>query len=346
MEDDVKGLDKKATIREVARVAGVSISTVSRALRRPELVSKKTIEMIQRISKELGYEFNRQASDFRKGRSNAIIVLVSDISHPFYSEFFKGVEEIARAEGFVVIIGEADGAGSGANYVSMMLSGKADGVILNTDYYPVGLTPNPANDSKFSSLAMVACSPLTGGNLPTVKIDNYESAKLAAEHLLKLGHKKLGQICGPLKDQVFRERTHGFSDKVAQAGFGDAESLVHMPDFSIESGRVAVAQLMMKTHRPTAIFSHNDEMAIGAMYELKKMGLRIPEDISIVGFDDMYYSQVVSPPLTTIRMPKRAWGRTACDLLISRIRGTATNSREIVLSTEFVIRESSGPCFS
>lgn len=332
----------KPTIRDVAALARVSTASVTRALTQPDVISETLRERVLAACKTLGYRANRQAVDFRKGRSNTIIVLVSDIANPFYSEFFAGIEEHARSQGYVVLIGDtASDPQSELTYVAMLMSGKADGLISNTGRLLRSLPRNPSGDLDYDGPPIVVCNRDAGEGFPVVRIGNYAAGRRAAEHLLELGHKTFVQIHGSLDFDDFRERLRGFSDVVGEAGL-PAPRLIG-GDKRIQSGRDAVDAIITSPPLPSAIFAHNDEMALGAIHQLAKYGYVVPRDISVVGFDDLNYASATSPALTTLRIPRRAWGAAASRQLLGLIDQASTgNAVDIVIDAELQIRASSG----
>lgn len=332
---------KNPTIRDIARIAGVSTATVSRAFAKPGQVAEPTRTKVLDLAERLGYRLNMRAVDFRHGRTNAIIVLVSDIANPFYSEFFKGIEEHARSDGYILLIGDTAGdATSEETYIGMLLTGRADGLIINTAFCPQSLAEQFSRTSPTQLPAVVSCSDLDGLDVPTVRIDNYRSSQLAAEHLLGLGHRRMAVICGPLSMRSFHDRLAGFADLVRQAGVGIPDDMIVTGRMTIESARALTTGLMTRDDPPTAIFAHSDEMAMGAVHALRNLGLRVPEDVSVVGYDDMNYANVVTPALTTIHLPRRLWGATACQQLLSQIRSGERAPRSMDMPTELIVRQS------
>lgn len=330
----------KPTIRDVARLAGLSIASVSRTLTRPDSVREDTRRRVLAAAEGLGFQMNRQAIDFRRGRSSALVVLVSDIANPFYAEFFKGIEERARAHGYVVLIGDtAGGPASEATYVSMLHSGKADGLISNIGPAPRVLV-TPPNPHLYRPV--VSCSGDSAQEVPTVRMGNYRAGREVAEHLLALGHTRMAVLHGDLASDDFKARLAGFRDAVTEAGHLIPAHMLAEGDLSIEDGRRLTTALMRAPHPPTAIFTHNDEMALGAMHQLSLMGLSVPDDVSVFGFDDLNYAGAVNPPLTTMRLPRRLWGDTACRKLLDLIEDRPIE-RDTVIPAELMARGSTAP---
>jgi len=330
-------------VRDVARVAGVSVATVSRALSRPDDVKAETLERVLSIVKETGYRSNQMAVQFRTGTSRSIMVLVSDITNAFYAEFFKGIEQYARSKGYVLLIGDtSEEAASERVYFDMLTSNKADGLLWNVDGIPTGYFQ--ADDrSDLLDIPLVACNGIDDLDLPTVRIDNDLGGRLAAEHLLDLGHRRFAQVCGPLHHDSVKRRFDGFNLALRQAGIQVPDELTIPIKLGIDQGRRAAEDLLGLANRPTAVFVHNDATAIGMLHTFLKRGLSVPGDISVVGYDDMPYASAMTPELTTVRLPRRRWGAAACEMMIAVIEGKDIESREISIAPELKVRDSSGP---
>ncbi|MBL8598305.1 MAG: LacI family DNA-binding transcriptional regulator [Devosia sp.] len=331
----------RATIRDVARIAGMSTASVSRTLKDPDSVRPETRRKVAEAAQSLGYRLNRMAIDFRTGRSHTIMVLVPNIANPFYSAFFKGIEEAALERGYIVLIGDTDDDEfRETGYFGMVASGRCDGLIAHIGKFP----------SEFATLIeagtlgvpVVSCNPDAGIEVPTVRVDNYQAAQLAAEHLLSLGHRRFGQVVAFMQYRDSQTRRTSFVEAITKAGASWSDEMEIAGDLTIASGRAAARKLMSSKTKPTAIFALNDEMAIGVVHELEAMGYRVPQDVSVVGFDDVDIAGAFSPALTTLRVPRRSWGNAACVKLLDLLDGRSV-SADTVLGTELVIRESTGP---
>jgi LacI family repressor for deo operon, udp, cdd, tsx, nupC, and nupG len=314
-------------------------------LSNPEAVRDQTRKKVFEAARSLDFQVNRQAIDFRRGRSNTLIVLVSDISNPFYSEFFAAIEGEARRRGFTVLIGDtASDPHSEESYVNMLWAGKADGLISNIGRLPKGL-PSPVG-GRYAGPPIVACNHGAGTGIPIVRIGNYRAGKAVAQHLAGLGHRRFAQIHGDPQYDDYNRRLRGFLDGVAEAGFKPNEVMLYRGDQSIQSGRDAAAAFMSAPEPPTAVFAHSDEMAVGALHQLTTMGVRVPADVSLVGFDDLNYTAALTPPLTTMRIPRQLWGQTACSQLIDQIVSGRLEPTETAIPAEFILRASTAlaPC--
>lgn len=330
----------RPTVQDVAREAGVSTATVSRALTRPNDVKEATRKHIEDVVARIGYRANRAAAELRQGRSKTLLVLVSDITNAFYAEFFKGIEEHARSRGYAILIGDtSEDASSERVYSDMLLMNQAGGLILNTYGFPEDLMP-PEGEHEYSGPPLVSCSGHKTMGLPSVRIDDRLGGEMVGRHLVELGHRDFFQICGPLYVDGFERRFFGFSQALKHVGIRPDDTNHIAGDLSTEFGREAARAILARKERPTAIFVHNDETAIGVLHEFSRQGIRVPDDISVVGYDDMPYAAAFQPELTTVRLPRREWGARACDMLINVVENTPEHQRLDIVEPELIIRQS------
>ena len=331
---------KRPTVNDVARVAGVSNATVSRVMSRPESVKAETRDRVIDVMKRLGYRANHAAAELRRGRSRRLLVLVSEITNAFYAEFFKGIEEEARSHGYVLLIGDtSEDADSERAFSDMLLLNQADGLILNTNGFLEGLLPSGADGAYFGP-PVVSCGGHKEIELPTVRTDDVLGGRLAAEHLVELEHRNLVQVCGPLHMNGFERRFRGFNEALVDAGIPRQGDRDFIGALSVDFGLQAATKLIESGDLPTAVFAHNDETATGFMHGLVRAGIRVPEDISVIGFDDMPYAAVFSPGLSSVRLPRREWGRMACRKLISILDNEPGASEPEIIPPTLVARGS------
>ncbi|MDO3383209.1 LacI family DNA-binding transcriptional regulator [Gilvimarinus algae] len=330
-----------SNIRDVAREAGVSVATVSRALSDPDKVSQTSLNKVHSAIDKVGYRPNMLARSFRSAKSYAVVVLVPDITNPFFSQVIRSIEDRAQQKGYAVLLGDTRGIlEREKEYIRRVETRLADGVIQ--------LRPDePEKQSSYMPEGVVCvnacgCESTKG---PRVRIDNRGAAKAVVDYLISLGHKRIGVISG-LKDNPHTiDRLAGYKEALAGADIAFDKSLVAEGDFTTWSGLNSAKQFCTMTERPTAIFCMNDEMAIGAIQTLKSHGLRVPEDISVTGFDDISYARYCDPSLTTVAQPAEEIGKLAMDMLLRLIEGEELAQEENVLPAEFVIRKSTGvPC--
>ncbi|MEO1853071.1 LacI family DNA-binding transcriptional regulator [Chromohalobacter sp.] len=327
-------------IRKVAELAGVSVATVSRALKTPDVVSPGTRDKVLAAVEQADYRPNLTAVQFRSQRTRNLVVLVPTIANTFFSRVIGGIQEAAQRRGYGILLCNTLGdERTERAYAGLVSTRQADGLIQLRAYDPF-----TASDGKARPPMVNACEVLDEAPCPTVKLDNRAAARSVTEHLLALGHRRIGMIKGPRNSPLTRDRLLGFQDALAVAGLAPDESLVCPGDFTPSSGYRAAGDLLSQADPPTAIFCENDEMAMGAMRRIKEAGLRIPEDISVAGFDDIAFASFCDPPLTTIAQPAEDFGREAVALLLDIIddRGDAADEHRI-MPFELVIRESTGP---
>lgn len=327
-----------SNIRDVARLAGVSVATVSRALSNPEKVSNESLEKVHSAIAQVGYRPNMLARNFRSARAYAVVVLVPDIANPFYSLFIRALEDRAQQKGYAVLLGDTRGTPEREmDYIRRVETRLADGIVQLRPSSEKSQNNIPPD---IPCVNACGCEYTTG---PAIRIDNRAAAKTMVNYLISLGHKRIGVISG-LKDNPHAiDRLEGYKEAIAEAGIPFEKDLIAEGDFTMWSGLNAAFQFCNMKVRPTAVFSMNDEMAIGAMQTLKNQGIRIPEDMSVTGFDDIAYSKYSDPSLTTISQPAEEMGKMAMDMLLKVIEGEPLSQRECVLPTEFIIRKSTGP---
>lgn len=327
-----------ATIKDVARELGMSVATVSRALSRPELLRPDTRERVMNMVAQLGYHPNLMARGLRQGQSRAILFVAPNLS-PFFLEIFAGAESVVRDSQFSLLFGNSAGDKEWEqHYFDQVASGRADGIILLTGVapqaYAAGARPLPP--------LITVLERLPGAAVPVVHTDHHAGAAEAVRHLLSLGHRRIAHITGLRRVPSSQRRLEGYREALAAAGIKAPAELVQNGDFSMASGAAAMTQLMALSHPPTAVFCGNDEMAYGAIREAGKLGLSVPGDVSVVGFDDQNLAAFYNPPLTTVNIPRHELGRRAAQELIDQLAGRDV-AREVVLPTRLVVRESTAP---
>lgn len=327
-----------SNIRDVARLAGVSVATVSRALSSPEKVSPESLKKVHTAIAEVGYRPNMLARNFRSARAYAVVVLVPDIANPFYSLFIRALEDRAHQKGYAVLLGDTRGTPERElEYVRRVETRLADGIVQLRPSSEKSQNNIPPD---VPCVNACGCEYTTG---PAIRIDNRAAAKSMVSYLISLGHRRIGVISGLKDNPHVIERLAGYKEALTEAGVEFEKELIAEGDFTMWSGLNAAFQFCNMKERPTAIFSMNDEMAIGAMQTLKSQRIRIPEDMSVTGFDDIAYAKYSDPALTTISQPAEEMGKMAMDMLLKVIEGEPLSQRECVLPTEFIIRKSTGP---
>ncbi|MFZ5708026.1 MAG: LacI family DNA-binding transcriptional regulator [Pseudomonadota bacterium] len=331
-----------SNIKDIAAAAGVSIATVSRALRRPDVVTEKTAKKIRAAIEELDYKPNMLAASLRKRRADAVIVAVPDIYNPFTSTFVQGIENVARENGIKVMLGLTEGRRDLLDRHYEMVAGKqADGLILLDINRPSVIDEHKPGDPPLP--IVLACEYEDGIDLPRVRVDNVEAAALAAAHIAGLGHRRIACVSGPPTQRMSRDRQRGFRLGLRRAGLTITEELMVAGDYSVQAGVAAVESLLSQGLSFTALMCENDEMAIGAIHALAARGLSVPQDVSVTGIDNLRFAEFANPGLTTIALPTMQIGEQAMRLMLDYHIDPESAGREIVVPHELVVRASTGP---
>ncbi|WEX74350.1 LacI family transcriptional regulator [Sinorhizobium numidicum] len=327
-------------IKDIAERAGVSAATVSRALADSTLVTAETRQRIHDLARELNYRPNVSARNLRTRKSMSVLLVVRDVGNPFYLDILKGVEATAREAGYSVLMGNTENDPlRELEYFNMLRDGHADGMVLMTGKLP------PVGASRIGGLpVVVALEMIEDSGLPHVQVDNVAAAREAVEHLIALGHRRIAHISGPIPEPMSLYRREGYRLAMGDAGLEIPADYEVRGNFLLESGQECCQALFDLPEPPTALFVANDEMAYGAVHELRRMGREVPGEVSVVGFDDLYLSKAFYPPLTTVRQPRAEIGRTAMGLLLRILSGGGVDGGEpIVLPTVLNIRGSTAP---
>ena len=324
-----------SSIREVAQAAGVSIATVSRALSAPEKVSKDTLARVQAAIEKMDYRPNMMARNFRAVRSYSIVVLVPNLANLFFSTVIRGIQDAAQQAGYAVLLGDThDSVKLEKEYINLVRTRQSDGIIQLRPHTPgVSLEPDP-------NIPMVSACGCEDTPYPSVRIDNVGAARSVVEYLISQGHKRIGVIAGKPNNPHTIDRYKGYQQALEAEGIAFDKNLVVYGDFTLSSGVVAANHFVRMKQRPTAIFSMNDEMAIGAIQGLKLAGIEVPKAMSITGFDDIEFSKYADPPLTTVGQPAEDLGKAAFNALLQLIENQELHDTEIVLPHEFIVRKS------
>jgi LacI family transcriptional regulator, repressor for deo operon, udp, cdd, tsx, nupC, and nupG len=330
-------------IYEVAKRAGVSTATVSRVLSRPDVVAPNTRRKVMRAVELLGYVPNSAAKNLRTLRSGKLLVTVPDISNPFFSLIIQGIEDIALREGYAVLVGDTQhDLKREERYAQMLKRKEADGLIFLGHRLPKEVATLVRTMAPRCAPVVNGCEFSPSLGVPSVHIDNAKAAYEAMDHLYRLGHRRIGVITGPLVSPLSRDRLQGAKSRAKKQRADDA-CTVMQGDFSIESGAVAAERLLASQGSPTAIFCFNDEMAMGVIQTAKRRGLRVPDELSVIGFDDIRFARCIDPPLTTVAQPMRAIGEGTVRLLLEILSGRATPPESITLPHTLIVRSTTAP---
>ena len=336
-----------ATIRDIAKRAGVSVATVSRTLSDPEAVRPVTRERVLLAIEQMKYTPNAIARQLRRRRNETVIVIVPQIANPFFSGIVQSIENVAIQLGYRVLLGETQGNQERLDhYADMVLTRVADGLILLGSLLPSVVRRSMEARHVPPIPLVLACERFEGLDCPTVSIDNVTAGELAVRHLAERGCKRIATITGPLDNTLSQDRLTGYRRALAAARLPLDPHWVVEGDFSIDSGRSAMEQLLDAGAVPDGVFCANDEMAIGAQQAIRARGLAIPGDIALVGFDDLRFGAFAAPPLTTIRQPTTELGETAMRLLDAVLHHREIADQTVVLPHQLIERESTdrGEC--
>ncbi|MFF0307668.1 LacI family DNA-binding transcriptional regulator [Streptosporangium sp. NPDC004379] len=320
-----------ATIRDVARASGVHVSTVSRTFSAPHLVNTETRNRVLAVAEDLGYRPNRAARALTTGRTHNIGLIVADISNPFFPPLIKAAQAHARARDYHVFVADTDEDPQVEEELIQTLTKQVDGVLL--------CSPRLSNrviERLHADVPFVVVNRRIKG-MPTILMDVAQGARLAIEHLTGLGHRRLALAAGPSGSWTSGQMREAASAAAAASG---AELVILGPNAPTEQGGLAVAAEVVASGA-TGVLAYNDLVAIGLIEGLYERGVRVPDDVSVVGVDDTVSGRLNRPKLTTVAMPTSAAGRMAVDLLLQSV-GDGRTSTLTTLETRLVVRESTG----
>ncbi len=325
------------TVKDIAKQAGVSTATVSRAFANPQQVSEATRNKVKQAADKLGYAPNAIARSLRTQQAKTIVVILPDISNPFFSDIIKGIEKIAHREGYKVLIGDADqDIDRAKKYLDLVHSKQADGVLLLTADLPLSVL---IDDNQQAKLPFVmVCEYYADTDIPRVHIDNEASARSVIELLVEKGHKKIACITGQASNAITVARMKGMRDYMQETALELSQNFICEGDYTLQSGYDLARQLLCLEERPSAIFCHNDEMAIGVLRCAREMDIIVPEMLSVVGFDNIPFSEYCTPQLTTVHQPRQLIGETAMLRLLDLLAGN-THPTNSALAVSLKIRE-------
>ncbi|NLF13129.1 MAG: LacI family transcriptional regulator [Anaerolineaceae bacterium] len=330
-------MPRSVSLKDVARAAGVSASTVSRALYYHPRISKETAARVRRLAEEMGYTPSLPARSLVTQDTATIGVVLTSVSDPFVGQLVLGIEDVARRQGYSVFMGSSyRNADLEKDIVRSFYERRASGIIVTGSQIDLG----------YVQLRKRFLLPVVLINCPayphSVSIDNLSGAREAMEHLLELGHRRIAYVSNPVSYNANLERLAGYRAVLAEAGLAPDDSLIVDGDGGVSRGAEAMQRLLALPEPPTAVFCFNDMTAVGVMYSLALAGLQVPADVSVVGFDDLELAAYFSPPLTTVRQPRRQMGERAMQTLLALIEEQGIPQAE-VLQTELVVRRTTGP---
>lgn len=336
-----KGDRKRLDIRDVAKHARVSIATVSRTINRVPTVDKDLAKRVWKAIEELNYFPNTQARALVSGRSRLFGLLISEITNPFFPELIQGFEDFAIENNYEILIGST-------NYdpermeicIRRMIERNVEGVAVMT----FGIEEPLLDELVSRNIPMVfvdAAPP--NENVSTLAVDYHRGIREGVQHLAALGHRKMGFISGPMHQRSAHLRKDAFLESVAEIGVQPAGEWLLEGDHTLEGGMQAMEQILKRKELPTAVMCSNDMTAIGALRVLAKAGLRVPDDISVIGFDDIHLAEFVNPPLTTVRMARNDLARAAFAALRSHVEPSHSHAKKSwPIQTRLTVRQSTG----
>ncbi|HEY9498243.1 MAG TPA: LacI family DNA-binding transcriptional regulator [Terrimesophilobacter sp.] len=328
------------SVKEVAAHAGVSVGTVSNVMNRPEKVSNETVRRVQASIAELGFVRNDAARQLRAGSSRAIGMVVLDIGNPFFSDLVRGAEDKATESGHAIILGNSDEKveREGA-YLDLFEEQRMHGVLIS----PFGdIEPRLRQLRKRGTPAVLVDRTSREGDFSSVSVDDIAGGAMAAEHLIAQGRRRIAYVCGPHEIRQVADRLTG-AQNVVRAHRGATLEVLTGSALSVLEGRRAGESIIARSpqDRPDAVFAANDLMALGVLQALSKLGrLTVPDEIALIGYDDIAFAGAAVVPLSSVRQPSELIGRTAVEILLEEAADPSLEKRHVVFQPELVVRES------
>lgn len=331
-----------ASIRDVATAAGVSVGTVSNVLNRPDSVAVPTRERVQSAIAELGFVRNESARQLRAGRSRTVGMVVLDVANPFFTDVARGVEDVAAEAGLAVMLCNSDEQTAREGfYLDLLAEQRVQGVLI---------TPVEKETLRLEQLrrrgtpVVLLDRPSTSSDQCSVAVDDVLGGELAMAHLVSHGHRRTAFAGGPMSMQQVADRLTGAERAIAASPTPPTLTVLETATLNVAAGRAAGEQLMTVSarKRPTAVFCANDLLALGLLQEMTRQGVRVPDDVAIVGYDDIDFAAAAAVPLSSVRQPRQLLGRTGAELLMEEATAGALHEhRQVVFDPELVVRESS-----
>jgi LacI family repressor for deo operon, udp, cdd, tsx, nupC, and nupG len=334
------------SIRDVAQIAGVSIATVSRCINDPHRVRAPTRKRVEDAIRQTGYSPNTLAQSFRRGTTKVIMVVLPSVGDPFFTDVMTGIREVAAEKGYSLLINETQFNTMTADEIgAMVVSRQADGIVLLASVSPFGTDVLSSKNNRQLPV-VVGCeivSPETTG-YPSVHINNQAAAREMTDYLISQGHRRIAFIHGQEASLLTKDREDGYRAAMSEAGLDIEEGWITGGNLNLRDTMKATRQLLGHASRPTAIFCANDEMAMGCLHAIKSSGLSVPRDVSVAGFDDTRYAEILDPPLTTIYQPAHLIGERVMRRLFREIEeGRCFSTEPEIVPHKLVIRDSVAP---
>ncbi|WP_228648169.1 LacI family DNA-binding transcriptional regulator [Microtetraspora sp. AC03309] len=331
---------RRLSMVDVAAHAGVSIGTVSNVLNRPELVAEPTLLRVREAIKTLGFVPSAPARQLRAGTSRSVGIVVRDIGNPFFTEVLPGIEaRLSQEQLLLVVCSSGDSLEKEAHHLQTLEQHRVAGILIT----PAGDDVGHLVELHRRGIGIVLLDRLgAGSQLCTAAVDNVRGGELAGRHLLSLGHRRIGFLNGPSIVRQCSDRRQGLFRAIRDAGLDpeDVVTEVSLPALTAQGGETGLDELLART-RPTALFCVNDMVALGALRGLERRGIAVPDEMAVMGYDDVEFAALLSPSLTSVRQPKHQLGQAAAELLLTDSRGDANHwHQEIVFQPELVVRAS------
>lgn len=336
-------MNKAPTLKDVARLAGVHPGTASKALsaKTRKEVSQRTVALVLQAARELGYRPDPIARSLRTQRSNVIGIILPDLTNPIFPPAVRGIEDGLREHGYTALVGSTDNDLAREEEIFRAMQGRrVDGFIIATARREHSLLQRAARDG----IAVVQLSRvIDGSEIPAVLVDDADGMRLAVEHCVSLGHRRLAHLAGPRDMSTGETRRQAFIAACDRHADRISATVVECDSYSVAAGEEATDRLMRQSPRYTAILAGNDLIALGAYRMLRTLGLAIPTDVSVVGFNDMPFVDLLEPPLTTVHVPQYHIGVEAARLLLERLADGTAPAKRLLLPSRLVVRRSTGP---
>ncbi|MEQ7126736.1 substrate-binding domain-containing protein [Actinopolymorpha sp. B11F2] len=334
---------RRRSIRDVAELAGVSVGTVSNVLNKPSLVAPETRAKVEAAITTLGFVRNGSARQLRAGTSRTIGAIVLDISNPFFTDVARGIEDRLAEDDFILILASSDErVDKERRYLRLLEEQGVQGVLVSPAEEDLGWLDQP----RARGTAIVLLDrPGPAETMCSVAVDDVRGGELAAAHLVALGHRRIGFVNGPTKIRQCADRRKGVRKALRAARLPVARSLVEVTVNSLnaDGGEEALERLLQLADPVTAIVCVNDLAALGVMRGLRRGGVKVPDEMAVVGYDDVEFAAVLTTPLTSIRQPRYQLGRAAAELLLAEAHSRGHQHEQILFQPELIVRESSGP---
>ncbi|MEP5151650.1 LacI family DNA-binding transcriptional regulator [Planktotalea sp.] len=312
-------MSKTSTLQDVARVAGVSTATVSRTLSNPNVVSESTRKRVAEAVKVSGYRVNRAARNLRTQRSQSILVLLPDLGNPFFSTILEGISSHLAPKGYSMLIASTSQIkNTGERLIDYLDDVRADGIIILDGGLPDDVVKS-LEQGQSSRTIIYACEWTEAGEFPSVRSENRRGTQTAVRYLHELGHRKIAHVTGPEDNVLTHARKEAFEAEIAALNLENPSEWIMSGDFNLEAGCKTAQDWIAMKNRPTAVFCASDMLALGFISELSRNGIKVPEDVSVMGFDDVVLAGQFIPPLTTIRQDRTQLGERAASILLSTL---------------------------